>query len=262
MKRFAKHLLFSLVGLGVVGISAHPAHACKRSWGGGFGFYRSAPVYYQQPVYVAPPPQPFVTQQVPVQQVPLTSQTTVINQQPGAISGQPVSGIQQTQLGGAPQGQAGIAPQGQSTGIAPQGQPTGIAPQGQPTQDGQTGGAQATALQMLSNFGGVPAQAPAPPAEGGQGLGFNNVGTFVATLSNGAVVRLNLQANGAFVWLADSNGRQSTFQGTFNMNGQSLTLTRSNDGQQLAGSLTVTGADSFTFKLNGTQDAGLAFTRQ
>jgi hypothetical protein len=151
---------------------------------------------------------------------------------------------------------------GQSTGIAPQGQPTGVAPQSQPAQAGQTGGAQVTALQLLSNFSGESAQAPAPPAEGGQGLGFNNVGTFVATLSNGAVVRLNLQANGAFVWLADSNGRQSTFQGTFNMNGQSLTLTRSNDGQQLAGSLTVTGADSFTFQLNGTQDAGLAFSRQ
>jgi hypothetical protein len=257
MKCFAKHILFSLVGLGLVGVSAHPAHACKRSWGGGFGFgvYRSAPVVRYQPVYVAPPPQPFVTQQVPVQQVPLTGQTTLINQQAGAVAGQPVSNLQQTQPLGA-------APQGQSTGILPQGQPTGVAPQGQPAQDGQAGGAQATALQMLSNFGGVPAQAPAPPAEGGQGLGFNNVGTFVATLSNGAVVRLNLQANGAFVWLADSNGRQSTFQGTFNMNGQSLTLTRSNDGQQLAGSMSITGTDSFTFKLNGTQDAGLAFSRQ
>ncbi len=255
MKRFAKHMLFSLVGLGLVGVSAHPAHACKRSWGGGFGFYRSAPVVQYQPVYVAPPPQPFVTQQVPVQQVPLTSQATLINQQPGAVAGQPVGNIQQTQPLGA-------APQGQSTGIIPQGQPTGVVPQGQPAQAGQTGGAQVTALQLLSNFSGESAQAPAPPAENVQGLGFNNVGTFVATLSNGAVVRLNLQANSAFVWLADSNGRQSTFQGTFSMNGQSLTLTRSNDGQQLAGSITVTGADSFTFQLNGTQDAGLAFTRQ
>lgn len=241
MKSLGKSLLFSLVGLGLVGASVTPAQACKRSYGGwGGGFYRSAPVYYHQPVYVAPPR--VLSQPVPqpIQSLPVTAgingQGNLIGQQPGLL----------------PQGQTqpGLLPQ--------QGQPGAAA---QPAREDSTGTAQRTALQLLADFASE-SQATAPSAEADQGLGFNRVGIWTATLSNGAVVQLNLQADNSFVWLASVNGKQSTFQGTYTMDGESLTLTRSNDNQRLAGSMTITAENAFTFKLNGTQDAGLSFARQ
>ena len=110
---------------------------------------------------------------------------------------------------------------------------------------------------MLSQFGGgepMNTPAPAPQVE-------TRVGTWVATLPNQATVQLTLQADGGFNWVANANGKTSAFAGTYNVNGQSLTLARSSDNQSLAGTLTEADANSFIFKLDGTTD-GLKFARR
>jgi hypothetical protein len=111
---------------------------------------------------------------------------------------------------------------------------------------------------MLSEFGGgAPASAaPAPVQQGA-----SRVGTWVATLPNQATVQLTLGADGGFSWVATSNGKTSTFAGTYNFNGGSLTLERSTDSQKLAGTLTEADADNFIFKLEGAAD-GLKFARR
>jgi hypothetical protein len=193
-------------------------------------------------VYVAPPR--VLSQPVPqpIQFLPVTAQAGINGQ--GNVLGQ----------------QPGLLPQGQTQpGLLPQQGQSGAA--AQPATEASAGNAQRTALQLLADFAGD-AQATAPSAEADQGLGFNRVGIWTATVSNGAVVQLNLQADNSFVWLASVNGKQSTFQGTYAMDGESLTLTRSNDNQRLAGSMAITGENAFTFKLSGTQDAGLSFARQ
>jgi hypothetical protein len=200
-------------------------------------------------VYVAPPRvlvQP--VQQQPIQGLPVTAQAGVINGQANPLGQQPAS----FPSGQTQPGQPGIVPQQPLTGVTGQQAPAAGAP---------AVNAQMTALQLLADFAGE-SQAPAAPAEAEQGLGFNRVGIWTATVSNGAVVQLNLQADSSFVWLASVNGKQSTFQGTYTMDGESLTLTRANDNQRLAGSMSITGENAFTFKLNGTQDAGLSFARQ
>ena len=56
------------------------------------------------------------------------------------------------------------------------------------------------------------------------------------------------------------DGKQSTFSGTFNLNGQSLTLVRS-DSQKLTGNLLSANTNGFTYKLEGVKDNGLQFAR-
>ena len=88
------------------------------------------------------------------------------------------------------------------------------------------------------------------------------MGSWIATLSNGAQVRLTLQADGRFNWVAtNKSGQTSTFQGAYTFGNGSLTLVRSNDNQKLSGSVTLAGNQSFTFKLSGAKDNGLNFVR-
>ena len=69
-----------------------------------------------------------------------------------------------------------------------------------------------------------------------------------------------MRADSTFTWTAIKSGKQSTFSGTFNLNGQSLTLSR-NDNQKLTGTLISPGTNGFTFKLNDVKDNGLQFAR-
>ena len=77
---------------------------------------------------------------------------------------------------------------------------------------------------------------------------------------NGAKTPI-LQANGAFRWSANANGKASSFEGTYNLNGGSLQLSRASDNQQLSGSFTRTNSGGFNFKLQGKDDADLNFAR-
>ncbi len=75
-------------------------------------------------------------------------------------------------------------------------------------------------------------------------------------------MRLNLQADGRFSWVAtNKSGQTSTFQGAYTFGNGALTLIRSNDNQKLSGSITLAGNQSFIFKLSGAKDNGLSFAR-
>ena len=116
-----------------------------------------------------------------------------------------------------------------------------------------------TALQALAGMSAIPAAAPQTPAQPQQP---SQVGTWTATLANGARVQLNLQADGSFNWSATNKaGRTSTFGGSYTVSGGNLTLIRSNDNQKLAGVLAQNSSNAFNFKLAGTSDGGLNFVR-
>ena len=86
-------------------------------------------------------------------------------------------------------------------------------------------------------------------------------GEFSATISNGSTIRLNLRADGSFVWLANKGGKASNFQGTFSVNGGSLTLLRGNDSQKLEGSFALT-QNGFSLRLAGqNNNENLTFVR-
>jgi hypothetical protein len=90
----------------------------------------------------------------------------------------------------------------------------------------------------------------------------NHVGTWAARLANGASVQLELQANGQFSWTArNKSGQTSTFQGSYSVANGTLTLTRTNDNQQLVGAFNASSQNAFNFKLTGAKDAGLSFVR-
>ncbi len=125
-----------------------------------------------------------------------------------------------------------------------------------------------SALQLLAGMSAEQTQ-PQQPAASAQSATpqvqasrpkTGRVGTWVAKLPNGTIVRLDLRADGSFVWTASAKGKTSNFSGSYNVNGGSLTLIRSNDNQQLAGSLTDN-AGGFNFKLSGAKDSGLNFAR-
>lgn len=126
---------------------------------------------------------------------------------------------------------------------------------------------QQSALQMLSAFGveseveTTPVVEPQVEQSQVQRPQFTEVGTWKATLANGAVVQLELAENRQFVWKAVSKGKLSTFSGNFNINNGTLTLDRANDSKKLTGSMTPNGLEAFTFQLQGTTDNGLEFVR-
>ena len=73
-------------------------------------------------------------------------------------------------------------------------------------------------------------------------------------------VELSLNENGTFRWTATKQGKSSAFEGQYRLETGRLTLVRSTDLQQMAGSWTANG-EKFTFKLDGTKAGGLAFAR-
>ncbi len=73
-------------------------------------------------------------------------------------------------------------------------------------------------------------------------------------------VELTLNSDSSFIWTASKDGKSNSFQGQFRLEGNRLTLVRSNDLQQMTGNWS--GADNqFTFKLDGATTGGLAFQR-
>ena len=255
MTRLTKTSLFAVLGLTVAFAGSTDALACGRG-GGGYGGYRGG--YggysrYTQPVYRPSVYRPPVVQQpvTPVAQQPPFGQPGPV--QPQAVRPQPVQpqAVQQQAV------QTAQMQQAPATTVPATPAPVTAAP-ATATQPQNSGNAEQTALDLLSSFGGVettPATTPAP-----QPQAFNGVGTWAAKLSNGATVQLDMRNDGSFTWTANKSGKQSTFSGTFSLNGESLTLTRS-DSQKLSGSLLSPNANSFTFKLDGVKDNGLQFSR-
>jgi hypothetical protein len=203
----------------------------------------STPAYYSQPQQVIHPR--------PVQQ-------QFVQQAPQTISVRPAQQIsQQQQI--APQ-QAAQAPQQQTS-------PQQQAPQ-QQVQQPQTQApvnAQISAQQALGGF--------APPAATPQQQQVQtpaHVGNWTATLGNGATVqrcngatvRLSLQVDGNFNWVAtNKTGSQSSFSGSYTVSNGSLILNRSNDSQQLGGAMTISNTNAFSFKVAGSNAASINFSR-
>jgi hypothetical protein len=260
--------------------------------------YVSRPVYSQphyshevishpQPVYVHSQPE-VVYESSPYTTSPVNSSPFGVQiQQGSSIGTTQVSLAQQVQLSqnGLPQqslpqqslsqqslpqqpGIQQVAPQlpgnvGASANVA--GSPAPIA---QVTPDATSGGsssaAELSALQALGGFAppqtesaAITSQAQTVPAAAPA-----HIGTWTASMANGARVQLSLNADGNFSWSAiNSAGNSSTFQGSYQFDGTTLTLNRSNDNQKLAGVLTFNGAGAFNFKLSDAQAGSLQFTR-
>lgn len=134
-------------------------------------------------------------------------------------------------------------------------QPQVVAPQPQPQPQASAPAAvQMSALQALGGF--APPQRSVAVAQTTTPV---HVGQWAATVGNGATVRLSLQADGNFSWIATNpTGAASTFSGNYSVKNGSLTLNRSNDNQQLGGTMTVSGTDTFNFEING---ASINFNR-
>jgi uncharacterized protein (TIGR03066 family) len=119
--------------------------------------------------------------------------------------------------------------------------------------------AEQSALQMLADFSNPPVQPSATPVD--SQAAFNGIGNWTAVVTSDTTVRLDIRADGSFTWTANSKGKQSSFQGTYTLGNQQLTLIRESDKQKLDGSMTVNGNSEFIFRLTGAQDAGLKFVR-
>ena len=129
--------------------------------------------------------------------------------------------------------------------------------------------AESSALQMLASIGNSagttePSAASSPqipefgPASNGQPV--EHVGTWSVNLPGNQSVRLDLNSDGSFSWTATKNGSSSVFKGQYRMEKDRLTLVRSNDLKQMAGSW-MGGGEAFTFKLDGATTGGLAFKK-
>jgi hypothetical protein len=250
--------------------------------------YVSRPVYSQphyshevishpQPVYVHSQPE-VIYQSSPYPASPLTSSPFGVQVQQGTpVGATPVSLAQQVQLSqnGIPQqslpqqsGLQQVAPQQLGNAGVPAnvtGSPSAV-PQGAPaaTSADVTSTAELSALQALGGFAPPQAESTgaAPQAQTVPAATPAHVGTWSASMSNGARVQLTLNGDGSFSWSAiNSAGTASTFQGSYQFDGTTLTLNRSNDNQKLAGAMTFTSPGTFNFKLSDAQAGNLAFTR-
>ena len=87
-----------------------------------------------------------------------------------------------------------------------------------------------------------------------------HVGTWNVQLPGNQSVELTLNNDRSFTWTATKQGKASSFTGQYRLESGRLTLVRSTDLQQMAGSWTGQDAN-FTFKLDGATNSGLTFTR-
>ena len=87
-----------------------------------------------------------------------------------------------------------------------------------------------------------------------------HIGVFTATLPSNVTIELRLTSGNTFSWIVRNNGKVTQFSGQYRVSQGRLTLVRSQDLQQMAGTMT-TASNGFTFKLDGTNNAGLNFKR-
>ncbi|MCR9198755.1 MAG: hypothetical protein NXI04_08935 [Planctomycetaceae bacterium] len=280
---FSRNTILSAVfALSSLAMVAQDAQACPPR-GGGFSrgyssaysyrrpsYSRYTPAYsqpYSQPVQVVRPVQPIVTQPVgqpvmnqPVQQVS-QGQPIIPRQQPLQPQTVPQTPVQNV----APQTQPQVPQtQIQQQPLRPvQNAPVNVQQPAAPAAPATTPNSAAmSALQALGGFAPPAGQAPvaSQPTQPVQVPA--HVGNWNATLGNGASVRLTLQNDGSFVWVAtNQNGNASSFSGRYTVGNGTLTLNRANDNQQLGGSMTISGGNAFSFKVAGNNAAAINFTR-
>lgn len=229
MSRSLNNPLAAVAVLTIIALATAEAAACG---GGGRGGYRGGGRSYgfSRNISYAPRTtyhQPAVT--APVFTQPVTTQPAFgqpIGQQPIA---QPQPALQQSI------GQQAIAPQ-----------PTAAATQ-------PAASAQQSALDALGSFGVTSTPAP-------QQTVAPHLGSWIATLPGDNKVQLRLNGDGTFRWIANSRGKESSFDGMFTVENGRLTLTRDGDNERLAGGW-VSENGGFRFTLTGSKDNGLLFVR-
>ena len=136
------------------------------------------------------------------------------------------------------------------------------------------GQAELSALQMLASISGeeapnaetvaqpavsVAAEVPEFSAAATPSAG-THVGSWTVNLPGNQKIVLVLNEDSSFNWNASKDGKSSSFAGQYRLEGDRLTLVRSSDLQQMAGSWNGEGAN-FTFKLDGATTSGMAFSR-
>ncbi|WP_145365632.1 hypothetical protein [Stratiformator vulcanicus] len=85
------------------------------------------------------------------------------------------------------------------------------------------------------------------------------VGTWTAQPSEGVIVTLSLEANGNFVWQVKNNGQQTQFGGTYQLDGDQLSLVNADAGN-LTGTITWQNGGFGFLRDNAPEgDAGLNF---
>jgi len=297
MKRQMKKIVVTAASVAVSLASTIPAEACNGRSGGrarvsvsrSYHPVARVPAYrsYPQPVCAqptivrsqpAPPqhfaPQPvapqqfaqqqFAQQQIAQQQIaqqPIApgSPAGTINTQPSVGSGRavanraaaPAAAIQNTQVQATSQTQPASQAQ--------------VTPQSTTPSNSNGANSEASALQMLVS---ISQSKPTPPATSqipqftpaASQSTASHVGNWKVNLSGNQSVELTLNSDGSFIWTATKNGKSSNFQGQFRLESDRLTLVRSSDLQQMAGSWAGAG-DQFTFKLDGATNGGLSFQR-
>ncbi len=222
---------------------------------------------YQEPMYQQPIYQEPIYQQRGYQQ-PEFQQS--ISSQPGLPKADP-RGFQQQPLG------SGQVARRQSTGGQPsQGPQQFTSSNPRPQRSAAPNESSLSALQMLSgadqnttqdtgivNVNGnsdasipdfTPVSTTASPSQSPE-----YIGEWSARVGNASEVQLELDASGAFVWSASSNGKVSSFRGSFTVDNGALKLLRE-DNQQLVGSFQMSNSDAFSFKVANAN--GLQFQRR
>lgn len=137
------------------------------------------------------------------------------------------------------------------------------------TSTNNGGSSELSALQMLSTLNGNDVPLPENNAEAVEVPEFTaaatqstggHVGNWSVALPGNQAISLMLNNDNTFNWTATKEGKSSSFQGQYRLEGERLTLVRSNDLQQMVGNWTGDGTN-FTFKLDGATTSGLAFSR-
>ena len=205
-------------------------------------------------------PQQLAPQQLAPQPIAPRSPAGAINAQPSVGSGPAVvnrPATQNTQVQATSQTQP-------ASQVQPASQAQ-VTPQSTTPSNSNAGKSEASALQMLVSI----SQTEPTPAAASQIPQFtpaasqstaSHVGNWKVNLSGNQSVELTLNSDGSFIWTATKNGKSSNFQGQFRLESDRLTLVRSSDLQQMAGSWAGAG-DQFTFKLDGATTGGLSFQR-
>jgi len=140
-----------------------------------------------------------------------------------------------------------------------------------PTQGTPSAQSESSALQLLASMNGDAANSAIAELEVASSIETvasigelqptgAHVGTWRVVLPGNQTIALVLSADNNFQWSAVKDGKASSFQGQYMMDAGRLTLVRSTDLQQMAGSWNGNGAN-FTFKLDGATSSGLAFAR-
>ena len=261
MSRSLQNLTLAVATFAVLSTAVASAQACggRGGYGGSRGgysshhsTYRAAPVHYAPaPVHYAPAPAPVyhsqpapVVVQRPVFQRPIAPAPLQVAPAP-VLTAPAQLRVAPAPVQAAPV-QAALPPTGaEQSALAALAALGGNAP---------VAATRVAATPVASN--GMPQFAPATAA-----ASTGNAGTWTATLANGSTVQLQLASNGTFRWVANSQGKVSSFDGSFTLAGGQLTLIRSSDNQQLAGVWAPQTNGGANFKLAGAKDNGLNFIR-